>query len=116
MSRAPASGLSDLSNHRHAETRISLQSAAVSARNSAITVATALGALFFIVQFILAAIAWISAGGDSGKIEKARNNMMNGAMGLIILVSAYAAIGLIGNVLRIDILNFGQQISNIIPN
>ena len=81
-----------------------------------IGLATTLGALFFIVQFVLAAITWITAGGDSGKIEKARGNMTNGIIGLIILVGAYAIIGLLGNILGIDILNFGQQISNIIPN
>jgi len=41
---------------------------------------------------------------------------MNGVIGLIVLVSAYAAIGLLGKIVGIDILNFGQQLFTIIPN
>ena len=76
---------------------------------------TILGAIFFLVYFLLAALQWITAGGDSGKVEKARNRIMNGVLGLIILVGAYAFIGLIGGLIGIEILNPAQLLESISP-
>jgi hypothetical protein len=64
-----------------------------------------IGALLVIVFFIWGAIDWIAAGGDSGKLEKARQKMMHSAIGLIILVASFTLIGLLGDVL------FGEEFS-----
>jgi len=83
--------------------------------SNVIGLVTTLGALIFIIYFLMAALSWITAGGDSSKLEKARGQMLHGVMGLILLVSTYAIIGLIGRIVGIDILNLGQQLSKLIP-
>ncbi|MBU0978696.1 MAG: hypothetical protein ABIJ03_01795 [Patescibacteria group bacterium] len=77
---------------------------------------TTIGAIMFILYFILGAISWIGSGGDKGKLESARNQMMHGALGLIIIVSAYAIIGLIGRVVGLDILSLADQLKKLTPN
>ena len=77
---------------------------------------TTIGAIMFILYFILGAISWISSGGDKGKLEGARNQMMHGVIGLIVMVSAYAVIGLVGNIVGIDIIGLGTQLSKLVPN
>lgn len=54
-----------------------------------------IGALLVLIFFIQGAIEWISAGGDSGKIQKARDRMTQSVIGLFVLVSSFAIIGLI---------------------
>ncbi|NCN24364.1 MAG: hypothetical protein COU65_03770 [Candidatus Pacebacteria bacterium CG10_big_fil_rev_8_21_14_0_10_42_12] len=62
---------------------------------SAITI----GALAVIVLFIQGAIEWITAGGDSGKIESARNRLTQSAIGLFILVSSFTIIAYVSKLL-----------------
>lgn len=76
---------------------------------------TIIGAIFFVVYFIIAALEWISAGGDSGKLTTARNKMMQGILGLIILVAAYGIIGLIGSVFGIELLEPAKLLNSIRP-
>jgi len=64
-----------------------------------------IGALMVLVYFLWGAIEWISAGGDSGKIEKARNRITQSILGLVILISAFVIIGFISN------LFFGEEFS-----
>lgn len=71
---------------------------------------TVVGSLFFIVNFMLAALAWITAGGDAGKIQKARDQMVQSALGLVVMVGSYGIIGLIGSVVGINILQPAQTI------
>ena len=76
---------------------------------------TVLAILFFVVYSFLAAFEWTTAGGDSSKIEKAKNKFVWGTLGIILIVASYAIIGLIGSLVGIDILNPGELIQNIIP-
>lgn len=76
---------------------------------------TILGAIFFIVNFFSGALSWITAGDDSGKVEKARTKIMHGVLGLVIIVLAYSIIGLIGQIIGIDLINLGEAIEQIIP-
>ncbi|MFH2085895.1 MAG: hypothetical protein ABII21_03880 [bacterium] len=39
---------------------------------------------------ILGGVTWITAGGDKGKLEEARNKITNGIIGLAIVASAWA--------------------------
>jgi hypothetical protein len=71
--------------------------------------------IFFIFYFLLAAIGMIAAGGDSGKLNKAKDQMLHGALGLIIVVAAYAIIGLLGSVIGLDILNPKGQLCKLVP-
>jgi len=76
---------------------------------------TVLGGLFFIFFFVSGGFTWITAGGDSGKIEKARNQMVQGVIGLIILVASYAIIGLIGRVVGLNLLTPGAELLKLTP-
>lgn len=76
---------------------------------------TVLAVLFFIVYSFLAAYEWVTAGSDSGKVEKAKNRFIWGTLGLILIVASYAIIGLIGSLIGISILNPGELFQNIIP-
>jgi hypothetical protein len=74
---------------------------------------TTLGALVFIFMFFYGAFRWITGGDDAGKIQKARDQMVQAALGLIIMVAAYAIVGLVGSVIGFDILNPAGQIRTI---
>jgi hypothetical protein len=76
---------------------------------------TVIGSLFFVINFLMAALSWITAAGDSGKIQKARDQMIQSTLGLVIMVGSYAIIGLIGSVVGIDILQPGQALKMLIP-
>lgn len=76
---------------------------------------TVLGSLVFIIYFLLGAISWISSGGDTSKVGKARDQMLQGVLGLVVLVMMYAVIGLIGSIVGIDILNPAEVLSGLVP-
>lgn len=78
-----------------------------------ITFITIIAGLWFMIQFIIAALQWISSGGDKGLLETARNRMLHAVIGLVIIVAAYILVGLIGLIVGLDILNFATSIFNI---
>ena len=65
-----------------------------------------LGAVACLLFMILGAIEWISSGGDSGKVEKARSRIMNSVIGLIILAAILAVFNLVASFLGITSLKF----------
>lgn len=50
--------------------------------------------LWFVFQFLMAAFKWISAGGDSKKVEEARNHITQAVMGLVLVFVALVVIQL----------------------
>ena len=62
-----------------------------------------LGAVLVLINLLQAAIAWISSGGDSSKVEEARGRMTDAVIGLVILSSSYAIWLLIKNFLGVDL-------------
>lgn len=76
---------------------------------------TIVAGVYLLFVFVIAAFSWLSAGGDSGKVEKARDSMVQGLLGLTLIVAAYAIIGVIGTVFGIDILKPGTVIRNLAP-
>lgn len=76
---------------------------------------TIIGAVFFIIYFIIASMEWITSGGDSGKLTTARNKMLHGVLGLVILVAAYGIIGLIGSLVGVDLLRPAELLESIRP-
>lgn len=83
--------------------------------SSILGLATVVGGLLFVFTFIQGAIGWIGAGGDAGKITKARDQMLQGVIGLIILVASYAIIGLVGSIVGITILTPAAMIEGVLP-
>lgn len=74
--------------------------------STAIGVMSIVGFIWFIFQFISGALAIVSAGGDKGKLEEARNRMTTGIIGVVVIVAAIFFIDLFGKILGINsILN-----------
>jgi len=78
-----------------------------------LVVLTVVAGLSFILYFLLGGLNWITAGGDKGKIEKAKGMMTNGAIGMIVIAVSYAITYIVGKALGIDILNPATIINNI---
>jgi hypothetical protein len=79
--------------------------------SSLITTMTIFGSLAFVVYFSLGALTWITAGGDKTKIGAAQSQMTQGAIGLIAIVASYFIIGIVGNVLGLNILKPMQMLN-----
>jgi hypothetical protein len=76
---------------------------------------TILAALFFIVHAFLAAFQWVTSGGDSGKVTKARDRLTWSTLGLILIVATYSILGLIGGLIGFSILEVGEMIEKVSP-
>lgn len=70
--------------------------------------------IWFLFQFITAGFGWMSAGGDKNKTEEAWHKITNSMIGLIIVVSAWILVGVIGSVVGLDILNPGKMFNQLI--
>lgn len=77
---------------------------------------TIAGSLWFIVQFILGAYSWMTAGGDKAALKTAQDKITRAVTGLVILVAAYALISVIGSLVGLDILNPAKTLENLMPN
>ncbi|MCL4208727.1 hypothetical protein KJZ63_03820 [Patescibacteria group bacterium] len=62
-------------------------------------------ALLVLIYLIWGAISWITSNGDSGKVQKARDQMTQAIIGLIVLAASTAIFMLVQNALGIEILN-----------
>ena len=78
-------------------------------------VLTVFAAIFFIVYFLIAALTWVTSGGDSGKLQNARDRMLHGVLGLVIVVASYGIIGLIGSIIGFDLLSPAEKLLQVAP-
>jgi hypothetical protein len=76
---------------------------------------TIIASFGFIAYFIYGALKWVMAGGDSGKVQKARDQMTQAAVGLIVVVASYSLIGIVGTVLGLNILHPATVLETLIP-
>lgn len=65
-----------------------------------------IASLMLLLNLVWGAIEWISSGGDSSKIEKARNKITQSVIGIIVLASSVAIFMLIQKMLGLDVLSF----------
>jgi cytochrome bd-type quinol oxidase subunit 2 len=77
---------------------------------------TTVGGLMFMLYFILGGLSWITAGGDKAKVDDAKAKMTNAAIGLIIIVAAYAIGYIVGEVLGIKILEPAEILKTLDPS
>ena len=77
---------------------------------------TLLGGLFFALYFIIAAFDWLRAGGDKSKVEKAQQKMVNGAIGLLVMIIAIGIVGIVGRVFGLEILNPTDTFVDLVEN
>ncbi|HYD34891.1 MAG TPA: hypothetical protein VD999_02390 [Vitreimonas sp.] len=67
-------------------------------------------ALLVLLYLVWGAITWITAGGDKGQIEKARNKITGAIIGIIVLASTIALFVVLQNFLGINVVNFGAGV------
>jgi hypothetical protein len=80
-----------------------------------IGVITIIAGIWFVFMFIIAGFSFLTAGGDSKKMGEATAKLTSALIGLIVVVSAYAIISLIGALLGFDILNPQDIIERLGP-
>lgn len=88
-------------------------SAAEKIISNALAFLTIVGGIMFAIYFLLGGLQWITAGGDKGKIDAAKDMMTNGAIGLIIITLSYSIVWIVGKVVGFDILNPAIIINNM---
>lgn len=71
----------------------------------AIGVMTIVAFIWFTFVFITGAIGIISSGGDKASLESARKRIVNGIVGVIVVIAAVFIINLVGTIFGIDFLN-----------
>jgi Type IV secretion system pilin len=77
---------------------------------------TLIAGIWFIILLITGGIAWMSSGGDKGKLADARSRMMSGAIGLTIVVAALFLAEIFGGLIGFpDILNPAGLLNSISP-
>ena len=60
-----------------------------------ITLVIVVAALLTLFYLVMGAIAWITSGGDKGKVEEARNKITAAVIGLLILAAVWAIFNLV---------------------
>lgn len=65
---------------------------------------TLVAGLAFLLYFVLGGLQWLTSSGDASKVESAKNQMVGAAIGLVVVIAAYAIAGLVGMIFGIDIL------------
>jgi hypothetical protein len=81
--------------------------------SSTVALLTVIAFIWFSFKLVIGAIGIISAGGDKGKLAKSREDITNGLVGLVIVISAIFIVGLLGILFDIDILNLSDLIFNL---
>lgn len=83
--------------------------------SNVISLLTVVAGIFFLLYFVLGGVNWVNASGDSGKIQKARDQMIQGVLGMIIIAISYGLLGVVGTFVGIDLLHPGVEILNLAP-
>ena len=73
--------------------------------SSIITTLTVVASLAFSIYFIIGGLKWITSGGDKAKAEEAKTQMTQATIGLIVVVVSFFIIGIVSNVLGLNILD-----------
>ncbi len=85
--------------------------------SSIIGVMTVAAGIWFLFNFIIGGVQWISSGGDKHGLEQAQQRITNAFIGLIIVVAGWAILALVSQFLGIDFLlstgSMGTFISNL---
>lgn len=84
--------------------------------SNTLVVLTVVSGISFVLYFLLGGLNWITAGGDKGKIDKAKGMMTGGAIGLIIIVLSYSITWIVGKALGLNILEPGTIIQGLTFN
>lgn len=83
---------------------------------SLITVLTIFAGLAFLLWFVIGALTWITAADHADKLEKAKNQMNQALVGLVIAVLTLSITYIIGKIAGIDILNLSDIFIKLVPD
>ncbi len=64
--------------------------------------AISLGSLVVVSYYVIGAFEWLTSGGDSKGMEKARTRFTNATIGLFLIVTSFTLVGFIGELLFKD--------------
>lgn len=70
-----------------------------------VTLAFVIGAIVFFFMLLIGGIRWMTSAGDKASLESARGMIVNALVGIVILFSAFAIVGLVELFFGIDILS-----------
>ena len=73
--------------------------------SSVLSIVITLALVLVLIYLIWGGISWITAGGDKGKTEEARNKITAAVIGIIILAAAYALVQFTAYILGFKNLN-----------
>lgn len=82
--------------------------------SSLIGLLTIIGALWFLFQIIVAGLQWIGASGEKATVQSSQKRLIYSVLGLLIIVSSYALLGLMGSFFGLDIFNFHVTFARIV--
>lgn len=80
-----------------------------------LTFLTVVAGISFILYFVIGALKWVTAGTDSKKVDDAKSQMTNAAIGVIAVVATYGIAAAISEVVGLDILNPSTIIRTLGP-
>lgn len=72
--------------------------------SSIIGIMTVAAAIWFIFQFLVGGISWITSGGEKSKLAEARDRITHAFIGLIIVIIGWAILALVGQFFGFNIL------------
>jgi uncharacterized membrane protein HdeD (DUF308 family) len=84
--------------------------------SAGIGILTVVAIIWFVYLLVTGAISYMSAGGEKGKAEEARQKLFTALIGLVLVISAIFLAQLIGWILGIDILNIAGMLNSIKAN
>lgn len=85
--------------------------------SGAIGIITVVGAVWFIIILFTGAIGMMTAGSDKNAVENSKKRIVNGLIGLAVLVAGIFILDLIANILGMpDLLNPAKFIDNFSIN
>lgn len=74
-----------------------------------LSIVLTLAAIIVFIMLIWGGLEWITAGGDKGKIEKARNRITQSIIGMFVLAAVVAIFMMLQTLLKFEILEFSNK-------
>lgn len=71
-----------------------------------------LAVIIAVIYLIYGGIKWILSGGDKAKVEAARNTIIGGIIGLVLVFLAYFIISVVANLFGVNIANLSLPTFN----
>lgn len=78
-----------------------------------ITSLLVVASVFFVFNFIIGGIKWITSGGDKARIEGARSSILNAVVGLVIVFSVFVILSLLESFFKINLLQIDVGVLRI---